>query len=187
MKKLLLHSCCGPCSTQVIDILKDNYDITIYYYNPNIDTDEEYNHRLSEQKRFCKEIGVKVIEDGYFQKDFYEKIKGFENEKEGGARCSICFLLRLEKTAKKAKELCFDLFGTTLTVSPHKNSDVINSIGHLVEQKEGIEFLEGNYKKNDGYKKSIELSKKYNLYRQNYCGCEFSKREAEERSARKKI
>jgi len=187
MKKLLLHSCCGPCSTQVIDVLKDDYDITIYYYNPNIDTDEEYQHRLSEQKRFCKEIGVKVIEDGFLQQDFYSKIKGLENEKEGGARCSVCFRLRLEKTAQKAKELGFDMFGTTLTVSPHKNSMVINSIGHAVEESENIPFLEGNYKKGDGYKKSIEFSKKYNLYRQNYCGCEFSKKEAIERSERTKI
>lgn len=187
MKKLLLHSCCGPCSTQVIDVLKDEYDITIYYYNPNIDTNEEYLHRLSEQKRFCKEIGIPVLEDGYFQQDFYSKIKGLEQEKEGGARCSVCFRLRLEKTARKAKELGFDMFGTTLTVSPHKNSFVINSIGHAVEESEGIKFLEGNYKKNDGYKKSIEFSKKYNLYRQNYCGCEFSKKEALERSERTKI
>ena len=176
MKKLLLHSCCGPCSTQVIDVLKNDYNITIYYYNPNIDTDEEYQHRLSEQKRFCKEVGVEVLEDGYNPEEFYSKIKGLEGEKEGGARCSVCFRLRLEKTAQKAKELGFDLFGTTLTVSPHKNSIVINSIGKTVQEIVEIEFLEGNYKKQDGYKKSIEFSKKYNLYRQNYCGCEFSKR-----------
>ena len=176
MKKLLLHSCCGPCSTQVIDVLKNDFDITVYYYNPNIDTDEEYQHRLSEQKRFCKEVGVNVIEDGYIHDDFLGKVKGLENEKEGGARCSVCFALRLSKTAQKAKELGFDIFGTTLTVSPHKNSVVINAIGKAVEDKEGIEFLEGNYKKQDGYKKSIEFSKLYNLYRQNYCGCEFSKR-----------
>ena len=187
MKKLLLHSCCGPCSTQVIDVLKNDYDTVIYYYNPNIDTDEEYQHRLSEQKRFCKEVGIDVIEDGFFQKDFYEQIVGLENEPEGGARCSVCFKLRLQKTAQKAKVLGFDLFGTTLTVSPHKNSAVINAIGHAVEKLEGIEFLEGNYKKNDGYKKSIEFSKKYNLYRQNYCGCEFSKKEAIKRSERNRV
>ena len=187
MKKLLLHSCCGPCSTQVIDVLKDKYNITVYYYNPNIDTDDEYVHRLSEQKRFCREVGINVLEDGFLQNDFYERIKGLEKEKEGGARCSVCFRLRLEKTAKKAKDLGFDLFGTTLTVSPHKNSIVVNSIGHAVEEAQGIEYLEGNYKKNDGYKKSIEFSKKYNLYRQNYCGCEFSKLEAEERSGRNRI
>lgn len=176
MKKLLLHSCCGPCSTQVIDFLKNDYDITIYYYNPNIDTDEEYKHRLSEQKRYCQNVGVPVVEDGYNSGDFLEKVKGFENEKEGGARCPICFKLRLQKTAQKAKALGFDIFGTTLTVSPHKNAEIINAIGKSVGYDEDIEFLEGNYKKQDGYKKSIEFSKKYNLYRQNYCGCKFSRR-----------
>ena len=174
--KLLLHSCCGPCSTQVIDFLKDDYDITIYYYNPNIDTDEEYNHRLAEQKRYCEIVGVKVLEDGYNPDEFYCKVKGLENEKEGGGRCSVCFALRLSKTAKKAKALGYDKFGTTLTVSPHKDAETVNSIGFFMGTCEGIEFLEGNYKKQDGYKKSIELSKKYNLYRQNYCGCKFSKR-----------
>lgn len=175
MKKLLLHSCCGPCSTAVIDFLKNDYDITIYYYNPNIDTNEEFLHRLNEQKRYCKEVNIPVIEDGYFHDEFLCKIKGLENEKEGGARCSVCFLLRLEKTALKAKELGFDFFGTTLTVSPHKNSQVINAIGKAIEQKTGQAFLEGNYKKKDGYKKSITLAKEFNLYRQNYCGCEFAK------------
>ncbi|MBO5394705.1 MAG: epoxyqueuosine reductase QueH [Clostridia bacterium] len=175
MKRLLLHSCCGPCSTQVIDVLKNEYDITIYYYNPNIDTLEEYNLRLSEQKRYCREVGINVIEDGHNPDDFLGQVKGLENEKEGGARCSVCFKIRLEKTAKKAKELGFDLFGTTLTVSPHKNSEIINAIGKHVEEKEGVEFLLGNYKKQDGYKKSIEFSKQYNLYRQNYCGCIFAK------------
>ena len=176
MKRLLLHSCCGPCSTQVIDFLKNDYDITIYYYNPNIDTDEEYSHRLSEQKRYCEIVGVPVLEDGYNPDEFLCAVKGLENEREGGVRCPVCFKLRLKKTAQKAKELNFDLFGTTLTVSPHKNSTIINAIGKAVEAEEDIEFLEGNYKKQDGYKKSIEFSKKYNLYRQNYCGCIFSKR-----------
>lgn len=174
--KLLLHSCCGPCSTQVIDFLKNDYDITIYYYNPNIDTDEEFSHRLAEQKRYCEIVGVEVLEDGYNPDEFTCAVKGFENEKEGGARCPICFALRLSKTAKKAKALGYDKFGTTLSVSPHKNAEVINDVGFFIGTCEGIEFLEGNYKKQDGYKKSIELSKKYNLYRQNYCGCKFSKR-----------
>ena len=175
MKKLLLHSCCGPCSTQVIEVLKNEYQLTIYYYNPNIDTDEEYQHRLNEQKRYCKEVGITVFEEEYKPNEFLERIKGLENEREGGARCPVCFRLRLEKTARKAKEMDFDLFGTTLTVSPHKNAQTINSIGKTVEKEEGIDFLEGNYKKQDGYKKSIEISKKFNLYRQNYCGCVFSK------------
>lgn len=181
MKKMLLHSCCGPCSTQVIDVLKNDYDLTIYYYNPNIDTDEEFSHRLAEQKRYCAIMGINVIEDGYNPEDFLCRVKGLEHEKEGGARCPVCFRLRLEKTAQKAKALGFDCFGTTLTVSPHKNSILINAIGKSVGEEENIEFIEGNYKKQDGYKKSVELSKKYNLYRQNYCGCKFAK-EMQEKS-----
>ena len=175
MKKLLLHSCCAPCSTQVIDLLRKEYDLTIYYYNPNIDTSAEFEKRLSEQKRYCQEVGIQVIEDGYNSEDFLSRIKGLENEREGGARCPVCFRLRLEKTADKAKELGFELFGTTLTVSPHKNAEVINAIGKAIEEEKGISFLEGNYKKQDGYKKSIEFSKQYNLYRQSYCGCIFAK------------
>ena len=116
-----------------------------------------------------------MIEDGHKPEDFLSKVNGLEEEKEGGARCSVCFAIRLNQTAVKAKELGFDLFGTTLTVSPHKNAEVINSIGRNIQEKQGIEFLEGNYKKQDGYKKSIEFSKQYNLYRQNYCGCIFAK------------
>lgn len=175
MKKMLLHSCCGPCSTQVIEVLKNDFDLTIYYYNPNIDTNQEFTHRLAEQKRYCKEKGINVIDDGYNPNDFLCRVKGLENEKEGGARCPVCFKLRLSKTAQKAKELGFDCFGTTLTVSPHKNSVIINAIGKSVEDEEKIEFIEGNYKKQDGYKKSIELSKQFNLYRQNYCGCKFAR------------
>ena len=175
MKKMLLHSCCGPCSTQVIEVLKNDYQLTIYYYNPNIDTEEEYLHRLSEEKRYCKEVGIEVVEDGYDANEFLVAVKGLEKEREGGARCPVCFKLRLKKTAEKAKKVGFDCFGTTLTVSPHKNAEIINAIGLEVGKEKGIEFIEGNYKKQDGYKKSIELSKKYNLYRQNYCGCSFSK------------
>ncbi len=176
MKKLLLHSCCGPCSTHVINVLKDDYDITVVYYNPNIDTLEEFNHRLSEQKRYCDAVGVKVIEVPFAPQEYLDEVKGLEGEPEGGARCAVCFKLRLDKTARLAKELGYDAFATTLTVSPHKNSLVINSIGKAVEETEQIEFIDGNFKKQDGYKKSIELAKQYNLYRQNYCGCKFSKR-----------
>lgn len=175
MKKMLLHSCCGPCSTQVIEVLKNDYDLTIYYYNPNIDTEEEFNLRLNEEIRYCKEVAIPVIEDGYNPEEFECVVKGLENEREGGARCPVCFKLRLERTAIKAKELGFDCFGTTLTVSPHKNAAIINGIGKSIENEHGIEFIEGNYKKQDGYKKSIELSKKFNLYRQNYCGCKYAK------------
>ena len=179
MKKLLLHSCCGPCSTQVIDFLKNDFDITIFYYNPNMDTNEEYCHRLSEQKRYCQIVGVKVIDGEYDHGKFLAAIKGLEQELEGGARCPVCFRLRLQETAEMAKKLGFDCFGTTLTVSPHKNATQINQIGQAISDAMGIEFLPGDYKKQDGYKKSIIFSKQYNLYRQNYCGCEFSKLQSE--------
>ena len=176
MKKLLLHSCCGPCSTHVINVLKNDYDITILYYNPNIDTLEEFNHRLSEQKRYCEAVGVKVIELPYDSDEYLTAIEGLENEPEGGSRCEKCFRLRLEKTAAYAKEHGYEAFATTLTVSPHKNSLVINRVGKEIEAETHFEFIDGNFKKQDGYKKSVELAKEFNLYRQNYCGCKFSKR-----------
>ena len=187
MKKLLLHSCCGPCSTQVIDVLKEHFDLTVYYCNPNIDCQEEFNHRLSEQKRYCKEVGVQVIEEPFYPKCFFDAIKGYEQDKEGGHRCSICFELRLRQTAKKALSTGFDIFATTLTVSPYKNSSIINNIGEKIALEEGIDFYPGDFKKKDGYKKSIEFSKKYNLYRQNYCGCIYSKLEREKKVGTTKL
>ena len=175
MKKLLLHSCCGPCSTQVIECLKNDYDLTIFYSNSNIFPQEEYEKRLQEQKRYAKIIGICVVDDTYNEQDYLDFVKGLEKEKEGGLRCRACFEFRLRRTAKYAKEHGFDIFATTLTVSPHKNSTVINEIGQKISEEEGIEFFPGNFKKQDGYKKSVELSKKYNLYRQNYCGCRFSR------------
>lgn len=174
MKKLLLHSCCAPCSTQVIDVLKNDFELTIFYSNSNIYPEAEYQKRLSEQEKYVKIVGVDILEDTYDEDDFLKFVKGLESEKEGGARCVKCFEYRLRRTAKEAKKRGFDYFGTTLTVSPHKNSMIINQIGNKIAEDEGIAFLEGNYKKQDGYKKSIEFSKKYNLYRQNYCGCRFS-------------
>lgn len=174
MKKLLLHSCCGPCSTHVIEVLKNQYDLTIFYFNPNIYPFEEYKKRLEEQKRYAKLVNIKVIDGDYDEQNFLKLAKGHELDKEGGDRCSICFEIRISQTAKKAKELGFDLFATTLSVSPYKNTNLINEIGKKVSQQEGIDFLEENFKKKDGYLDSIRLSKKYNLYRQNYCGCRFS-------------
>ena len=178
MKKLLLHSCCGPCSTHVISQLKDKYDLTIFYCNPNIFPKEEYEKRLSEQKRYAKLIGIEVIEAEWNEDEFLELVKGHELDKEGGDRCSICFNMRLSATARKAKELGYDLFATTLTVSPHKNTLVINSIGENISQEERIPFLPENFKKKDGYLHSIQLSKDAGLYRQNYCGCRFSIRKS---------
>ena len=176
--KLLLHSCCGPCSTWVISYLKDYFDITVYYYNPNIEPEEEYQHRKQEQIRFIKEnkeVSVSFLDCDYDNLSFKDIARGLEKEKEGGARCSKCFYLRLKKTALKAKENNFDYFGTTLTVSPHKNSEVINKMGEAVSKECNIPFIYGDFKKQDGYKKSIELSKKYDLYRQDYCGCLYGK------------
>lgn len=177
--KLLLHSCCGPCSTTVLSYLEEYFDIIVYYYNPNIEPIEEYEKRKSEQIRFIKEFNKSSITflEGLYENDkFRECSKGLESELEGGARCVSCFKLRLEKTALKAKELNCDYFGTTLTVSPHKNSKIINEIGKHLEEKYNIKFLYSDFKKKDGYKKSIILSKEYNLYRQDYCGCLFGRR-----------
>lgn len=176
--KLLLHSCCGPCSTTVLTLLVSHFDITVLYYNPNIEPKEEYYKRKEEQIRFIKEFNnehIKFMDCDYNNQDFRNRVVGLEQEREGGARCAVCFKLRLEKTAEIAKALDFDYFGTTLTVSPHKNSEVINKIGALLETEYGVKYLYSDFKKKDGYKKSIELSKKYNLYRQDYCGCEFGR------------
>ncbi len=181
--KLLLHSCCGPCSTEVIDFLKDYFNITVYYYNPNIEPLEEYLLRKSEQIRFIKEkkkgdpnIELYFLADCEYENEKFKEISvGLEKEREGGARCNKCFYLRLKKTAEVAKSNGYDYFGTTLTVSPHKNSQVINKIGEYIAKELDIAFIYGDFKKNDGYKKSIEFSKEYNLYRQDYCGCLYGK------------
>lgn len=180
-KKLLLHSCCGPCSTAVIERLKDDYNITILYYNPNIYPEEEYYKRKAEQIKYIDilhktrpEIQIDIMDCDYDCESYYEAVKGYEKEREGGARCAICFKLRLEKTAELAKKFGYEIFGTTLTVSPHKNSELINNIGKNIENVVGVPFLVSNFKKQDGYKLSVELSKENGLYRQNYCGCKFA-------------
>lgn len=177
---ILLHSCCAPCSSHVITFLKEYFDITIIYYNPNIYPYEEYKKRKDEQIRLLNEIKSKnklnIIDCDYDNNIYEETIKGLEKEKEGGSRCYKCFWLRLDKTAQIAKENNYDYFSTTLTISPYKNSTVINEIGKELETIYNITWLYSDYKKKDGYKKSIQLSKEYNLYRQNYCGCIYSKR-----------
>ncbi|HIS12164.1 MAG TPA: epoxyqueuosine reductase QueH [Candidatus Onthocola stercoravium] len=172
--RLLLHSCCGPCSTTVLTLLVEFFDITVLYYNPNIEPMAEYEHRKKEQIRFIKEFNnehINFMDCDYNNQDFRRKVQGLEQEREGGARCAVCFKLRLNYTASLAKKENFDYFGTTLTVSPHKNSDIINKIGSLLEKEYGVKYLYSDFKKKDGYKKSVEISKKYNLYRQDYCGC----------------
>lgn len=180
-KKILLQSCCAPCSTAVIERLVSDYEITILYYNPNIYPEEEYLKRKAEELKYIEifnnknpENQIKFLDSDYESEKFYEKTKGFENEREGGARCAICFRLRLEKTASIAKEEGFDVFGTTLTVSPHKNAELINAIGLELQKEYDVEFLVSNFKKQNGYKRSVELAKENDLYRQNYCGCEFA-------------
>lgn len=178
--KLLLHSCCAPCSSAVLERLTKYFDITIIYYNPNIEPYEEYEKRKKEEIKFIKEFNninkLDIIDCDYDNIKYHKLVKGLEDEKEGGARCHKCYKLRLEYTAKKAKELNFDYFATTLTVSPYKNSQVLNQIGESLEKEYNIKYLYSDFKKKDGYKRSIEMSKEYNLYRQNYCGCIYSKR-----------
>ena len=173
--KLLLHSCCGPCSSYVTEYLTKYFDIWIYYYNPNIYPESEYIHRLETQQKFLEITNYGIITDSeYNHRTFTDAVKGYEKEPEGGKRCDLCFRLRLEATAKKASNEKFDFFGTTLTVSPHKNAQLLNRIGEEFSEKYNIKWLYSDFKKREGYKRSIELSKEYNLYRQNYCGCEFS-------------
>lgn len=176
--KLLLHSCCGPCSTYVLEYLSDFFEIGALYYNPNIYPKEEYFFRESEQKALINKMKtknpIKFIKTDYDPKVYYEKIKGYENEKEGGKRCERCFELRLEEAARYAKEKGFDYFTTTLSISPHKNSQLLNEIGRKMEEKYGVNYLYSDFKKRNGFKRSVELTQRYNMYRQDYCGCIYS-------------
>ena len=182
---LLLHSCCAPCSSYVLEYLSEYFNITIFYYNPNISPAEEFQKRVQEQKRLISEMPlkhpVKFIEGKYDCERFYEMAKGLENLKEGGERCFKCYRLRLEESARITKEGGFDYFTTTLSISPHKNAQVLNEIGKELGEKYGVNYLFSDFKKRNGYKRSCELSEIYELYRQNYCGCVYSKMEAEER------
>ena len=173
--KLLLHSCCAPCSTACIERIKDYFDLCIYYYNPNLDSEQEFLLRSSEQERYCKEIDIPCIIEEYQKQEFLSMVKGLEDSEEGGKRCEKCFCLRLKKTALKAKEKDFEYFATTLTVSPLKNAKMLNEIGERIAKECGVSYLATDFKKREGYKRSIELSAEHNLYRQSYCGCEFSK------------
>ena len=177
--KLLMHSCCAPCSSACIERIKDFFDITVYYYNPNLDGEKEFSLRASEQKRLCNALNIECVIEEYNPQEFLSVVKGLENAPEGESRCEKCFYLRLKKTAEKAKQTRFEFFTTTLTVSPLKNAQVLNNIGFEIEKQTGVKFLPSDFKKRGGYLRSIELSKEYGLYRQNYCGCEFSKRTEE--------
>ncbi|MBR5122915.1 MAG: epoxyqueuosine reductase QueH [Anaerotignum sp.] len=182
---LLLHSCCGPCSSYVMEYLAQHFDITILYYNPNIAPESEFTFRAEEQKRLIDEmrLGVKYQLGKYDPESFYALAEGHEDEPEGGERCFKCFRLRLEETAKIAKEGNFDYFTTTLSISPHKNAQVLNELGKDIGEAFDVPYLFSDFKKKNGYRRSCELSAEYNLYRQDYCGCVFSKAEAEARKA----
>lgn len=179
---LLLHSCCAPCSSYVLEYLSKYFHITIFYYNPNLDTREEFERRVGEQKKLISKLPVenevKFIEGEFDKSKFYDIARGLEDVPEGGERCFKCYRLRLKESAKIAKELGFDYFTTTLSISPLKNAQKLNEIGIEVGESYGVKYLLSDFKKREGYKRSCELSKIYGLYRQDYCGCEYSKAEA---------
>lgn len=187
-KHLFLHSCCAPCSSYVLEYLRSFFRITVFYYNPNITEDTEYRKRVAEQKRLiaafnsqpiCDAFPIEIMEGDYDTQSFFQSIRGLEQCREGGERCFACFMLRLRETAEKAKEAGADYFTTTLTISPLKNAGKINEIGELLSKEYGVPFLPSDFKKKNGYQRSVELSAKYGLYRQDYCGCIFSKAERE--------
>ena len=195
--RLLLHSCCAPCSSYVMEYLREYFKITVFYYNPNITAGEEYNYRLAEEKRLIEAYNrqietqdfkgmnstrnamkIDILEAPYDPENYLEAVKGYENCPEGGDRCGICFEMRLRKTVEAALKGGYDYFTTTLTISPLKNAARLNEIGERVGAEYGVRFLPSDFKKKNGYKRSIELSREFSLYRQNFCGCSFSRREA---------
>ncbi len=172
--KMLLHICCAPCSTHVIEKLKGSYDVTGFFYNPNIHPDDEYLRRLETAREYAGRVGLNLKEGEYDSKKWLEITAGMELEPEDGERCPICYHFRLEKTAKKAAEEGYDFIATTLTISPHKKASIINPIGAEMAEKYGVEYLAGDFKKKDGFKHSVEISRNHGLYRQDYCGCIYS-------------
>ena len=184
-EKLLLHACCAPCSSAVLERISKYFDITILYYNPNITEEKEYNKRLEEIKTFVKKLNldnVTVLPGRYNPEEFFDIATGLEEEKERGKRCFKCYKLRLEETARQAEKLGFTYFTTTLSISPYKNSKWLNEIGEELNKIYNSTYLYADFKKKNGYKRSIELSKKFNLYRQDYCGCIYSKKEREQKN-----
>ncbi|MDD3278112.1 MAG: epoxyqueuosine reductase QueH [Lachnospiraceae bacterium] len=181
---LLLHSCCAPCSSYVLEYLSQYFSITLFYYNPNIFPEQEYHKRVEEQRRLIHEMKmlhpVTFLEGSFDTERFYQMAKGLEQEPEGGRRCFGCYELRLREAAMAAVQLHMDYFTTTLSISPLKNAEKLNEIGERLAREYGIPYLNSDFKKKNGYKRSIELSRDYNLYRQNYCGCIFSRKATEE-------
>lgn len=178
-KRLFLHCCCAPCSSYVLEYLHSYFDITVYFYNPNITEEKEYQKRKEELKRYLSEVSfgseIHWIDADYEPEKFLQQAKGHEQDPERGERCRLCFTLRLTKTVQKAMEGGYDYFCTTLSISPHKNADLLMEIGERLAQEYGISYLPSDFKKQNGYKRSIELSGEYKLYRQDYCGCVFSR------------
>ncbi len=178
---LLIHACCAPCSSYVLEYLSRYFHIIILYYNPNITSEDEYKCRLSEEERLINELPVKypvkLIAGEYEPEAYFKAVKGLEDEPEGGKRCEVCFELRLREAAEKCRETGADYFLTTLTISPLKNAEKINEIGERIAEEYGVKYLPSDFKKKNGYKRSIELSREYDLYRQNFCGCVFSKKD----------
>lgn len=200
--KLLLHACCAPCSSHCLEYLRQYFDITVFYYNPNIMNEPEYRKRVEEEKRLIAEYNkqvetenfegmnsdasarkIEIIEGDYIVSDYLNAVRGLENCSEGGDRCTRCFELRLEESARIAKENGFEFFTTTLTISPLKDAERLNRIGDEMGNKYGVSFLPSDFKKKEGYKRSIELSHMFDLYRQDFCGCEFSRLQREKEKA----
>lgn len=194
--RLLLHSCCAPCSSHCMEYLREHFRLTVFYYNPNITAEKEYRYRLAEEKRLieaynrqveegsftgmhstAKARRIRIMESPYDPDNWYQAVRGLEDCREGGSRCFVCFETRLRETARQAAAEGFDWFTTTLTISPLKNAARLNEIGQKCAEEYGVPFLPSDFKKKDGYKRSIELSSMFGLYRQNYCGCEFSRRQ----------
>ena len=180
---LLLHVCCAPCSAQVIDLLRGTFEITAFFYNPNISPPEEYLRRAHEADRLCKRLGVSFVAGDYDANRWLRRMRGRERDREGGAYCSVCFRIRLAQAASAAEGGGFDYFATTLTISPHKDARAINRIGEKVARDLRVKFYAADFKKGNGFKRSCQLSRRYGLYRQDYCGCIFSLRERKARRA----
>ena len=187
--KLLLHSCCAPCSSYCLELLSEYFEVTVFYYNPNIYPPEEYTMRVAEQDRFVETFPAKYkisfVEGNYDTERFYAMAKGMEQIKEGGERCFACYELRLRESAEYAKEHGYDFFTTTLSISPLKNAQKLNEIGAKLEEEYGVKYLYSDFKKQNGYKRSTEISNEYDMYRQYYCGCVYSKKQRDDEIAEK--
>jgi predicted adenine nucleotide alpha hydrolase (AANH) superfamily ATPase len=174
---ILLQVCCAPDASVAAERLREKYQVGVYFYNPNIQPEQEYDKRREELYRLAPQFDIQIHSAPYDPEAWLIAVKGYEQEPEKGARCEICFRIRLETTARAAKKLGYDFFGTVLTVSPHKDAELINRLGREIEKKVGVSYFESNFKKKNGFKRSLELSLQYNLYRQDYCGCVFSRHE----------